>query len=131
MIAFIHHHSSCISICFILIYNINAKSTFANTYTPSFQKRQPLHVCCIMFFHFFQPWLLFRTNSLVSSSSKILPSASQEKRSPSWWTMCSVALGVALGHACDLAFVECWYNIPITSYNPEEGVETRNDSKIF
>ena len=64
---------------------------------------------------FFQPWqaCCFRTNSLASSSSKILPSASHEKRSPSWWTMCSVALGVALGHACDLAFVECWYNIPI------------------
>ena len=63
-----------------------------------------------------------RTNSLASSSSKILPSASHEKRSPSWWTMCSVALGVGLGHACDLAFVE-------GGYNPKEWVETRNDSK--
>ena len=34
--------------------------------------------------------------------------------------MCSVALGVALGHACDLAFVECWCNMGIT---PRKGLK--------
>lgn len=39
MIAFIHHHSSCISICFILINNINAKSIHMPILIPPASKK--------------------------------------------------------------------------------------------